>query len=470
MKSLDADWPEFPDGADPFWQLPLIDSTTWFGHGPPPRRYIVDEWLIRGTGALLVGEDGIGKSLLAQQLATCVAAGKPFLGLKTEQVSALYISCEDDEEELWRRQRAINAAIGLPLDAAPAGLSSLVGHLDVDLGAFDDKHRFKVSRVYNAIVETARTRGTGLIILDNVSHFFTGNEIVRREVASFCAAVDRMAKQTDAAVLFLAHPNKSGAEYSGSTGWSAHVRQRWFLDRPDVDGVALDRDTRILRKSKANYSQSGVEIDFRWHDWAFVRPDDMPKESRDSINARVADITDNGLLLACLAERTKQRRAVSEKRSTTYAPSEFAKMAESKGIGKRRLEAAMDRLFRIGSIERGELWKGDDRHPVFGLRVTRVTVEGNSLKPPEILAGDCAGDSMRVTRETIPETAEILAGDAGGTLSIPKGITGAPLQGSAPVKKASDAEPARPDATAFEMAGTFSQLPDPIEAYCGAGR
>src|SRR3546814_16245253 len=42
-------------------------------------------------------------------------------------------------------------------------------------------------------------------------------------------------------------------------------------------------------------------------------------------------------------------------------------MPEAKGIGKARLEAAMDRLYRIDAIERGYLWRAD-RKDKFGLR------------------------------------------------------------------------------------------------------
>ncbi len=56
------------------WALPLVDATQWIDREPPGREFVVDGWLARGTAALLVGEDGVGKSLLAQQLATCVAA------------------------------------------------------------------------------------------------------------------------------------------------------------------------------------------------------------------------------------------------------------------------------------------------------------------------------------------------------------------------------------------------------------
>src|SRR5690606_1815717 len=81
---------------------------------------------------------------------------------------------------------------------------------------------------------------------------------------------------------------------------------------------------------------------------------------------------DNRLFLACLAERNKQRRHVSEKPTAqNYAPKIFATMPESKGIGRKRLEQAMDRLFRIEAIERGFLWRvtGEGRD-IHGLRDT----------------------------------------------------------------------------------------------------
>ena len=88
-------------------------------------------------------------------------------------------------------------------------------------------------------------------------------------------------------------------------------------------------------------------------------------------------VADNDIFLNCLRERNRQQRAVSEKSSKTYAPLVFAGMPESKGIGKTRLEKAMDRLFRLDKIERGELWKGADRKAVIGLRETPEEGAGN---------------------------------------------------------------------------------------------
>lgn len=257
-------------------RLPIVDTATWIGRNPPERRFIVDGWLARGTAALLVGEDGIGKSLLAQQLATCVAAGRPFLGMPVERAAAIYITCEDDADELWRRQRGINAALSLPADCAPAMLSSLVGQMDVDLSALTPAGAIGPSPLARAIVDVAKEYRAGLIILDNLAHLFSGNENVRRDVAVFCSLLERMAIDADATVLLLGHPSKGGAEYSGSTGWSAHVRQRWFLERPEAGSMGVDRDARVLRKSKANYSASGTEVAFRWHEWAFVTEDQIP--------------------------------------------------------------------------------------------------------------------------------------------------------------------------------------------------
>ena len=42
-----------------------------------------------------------------------------------------------------------------------------------------------------------------------------------------------------------------------------------------------------------------------------------------------------------------------------------------------RLNAAMDRLFRLGAIERAELWQGPDRKAVYGLRETTREGAGN---------------------------------------------------------------------------------------------
>jgi RecA-family ATPase len=204
--------------------------------------------------------------------------------------------------------------------------------------------------------------GAQLVFIDNAAHVFPGNENARHDVAAFLGLLERLSIEIDGAVILLAHPNKQhsqgnkeGNEYSGTTGWSAHVRNRLFLDWTEAeDGQPVDPDERVLRRSKANYAARGAEIVFRWHQWAFVRPDDLPPDRAKELAEAVQLAGDNEIFLRCLRTRNEQERPVSESPSSrTYAPRIFAKMAEAKGLREQRFEAAMERLFRVGRIERG---------------------------------------------------------------------------------------------------------------------
>lgn len=221
--------------------------------------------------------------------------------------------------------------------------------------------------MFHGIAAAAKQRGAGLIVLDNLAHLFVGNENARRDVAAFCSALDRMAIECDATVIALAHPAKTeGSEFSGSTGWSAHVRQRWFMERPKE---ALDRDARVLRKSKSNYASSGDEVAFRWHQWAFVRDADLPDDQRAEIAANIQAGHENERFLACLAKATEERRATSPNRTASnYAPRVFAAMTIGKGVSEAGFAAALERLLHLGTIRNGErVYQRDNRAWVTGL-------------------------------------------------------------------------------------------------------
>jgi RecA-family ATPase len=240
-------------------------------------------------------------------------------------------------------------------------LSTLAGYVAAQLGDFDEGGTFKPGPMYHGIAARAKSINAGLIVLDNIAHLFPGNEIVRRQVVGFLAAVDMLALECDASVLLLGHPAKAvGSEYSGNLGWSAHVRQRWFIGWGDPE--TGDTDTRILKKAKANLGKKGEEVTFRWHEWAFVRDEDLGEDVAREYAEIAKHNRDNELFLTCLRERNRQRRPVSEaKASRTYAPKEFALMPEAKGLTLHGLEAAMDRLFRVGAIERGFLFREDGK-------------------------------------------------------------------------------------------------------------
>lgn len=351
----------------------VLSPANWSGKPVPERRWMLDSWVPTGHMTLVTGAGSAGKSLLMQQLCTCIATGTPFLGIKVEQANALYVTCEDDADELHRRQVSICEALGLSLPSLEGRLhlSSRVGEIDNPLVAFERSGVMSELPSFDGLKRTIELTGAKFVVLDNVAHLFAGNEIVRNEVAGFCGLLNALAAEIDGSVILIGHPNKSGADYSGSTAWENQVRSRLFLEVPgtDKDGACPDTDLRVLKRGKANYASRGGELSFRWHRMAFVLESHVPTDTRREIEADARAASDNEVFLNCLRVRNEQRRAVSENRaSRTYAPREFAKMTEAKGVSEARLEAALDRLYRLNKIERGELWRDGHRKFVSGLR------------------------------------------------------------------------------------------------------
>lgn len=68
----------------------------------PPIKYFVDGMLSAGF-TVLAGNPKIGKSWLVQQLAVCIASGKPFLEHATKQASVLYLDLEGSKQRTQER-------------------------------------------------------------------------------------------------------------------------------------------------------------------------------------------------------------------------------------------------------------------------------------------------------------------------------------------------------------------------------
>ncbi len=306
-----------------------------------------------GEVTLFTGPGGAGKSLLAQQFATCAAAGLTCLGLAVALGPALYLTCEDGPDQLHFRQYHICRSLNIRMAdlAGKLHIVSLRGALDNELAIFSADGKLNVTATYERLALTVAQTGAKLVFLDNVAHLFTGNENDRGDVTRFANLLSRLAGETGAAIILVGHPNKAGASYSGSTAWLNAVRSHAEINRPDDSDS--DPDARVLRIGKANYAQSGNEIAFRWLDWCFVRDEDLPDDQRAELSLIIKTNGENAAFLACLRERTAQGdgRAVGPSPGPNYAPTQFEGMALAKGLQKAALKRAMDRLFTIGAIE-----------------------------------------------------------------------------------------------------------------------
>ncbi len=208
--------------------------------------------------------------------------------------------------------------------------------------------------------------------LDNVAHLFAGNENDRAQVTQFVSALNRLAGETGAAIVLLAHVNKAfnqgnrqGNSHSGSTAWINAVRSQFVIEHDD------ETDLRTITLSKANYAAKGEAVRFAWQDGAFVMESDLsPDAGRELANVIKAN-GENAAFLRCLAICTDQRRNVSHQPGSNYAPKTFAGMPEAKGVKVAGFAAAMERLLHLGQIELDvDLWEGSNRHQKRGIRAT----------------------------------------------------------------------------------------------------
>lgn len=323
---------------------------------------------------LFTGPGSSGKSLLGQQLATAAAAGQKCLGLGVQPGPAIYLTCEDDADQLHWRQQHLCDAMGVPM-ATLAGklhLISLRGALDTHLCTFASDGTLERQPAYNRIEDMIRATGAKLVFLDNVAHLFTGNENDRGQVTRFINLLNKLAGNTGAAILLIAHPNKSGDNYSGSTAWLNAVRSQVTLDlQRDADGAIIDADARVLTTGKANYSRLGEAVRFRWHKWAFIREEDLPADTRAELADVIKANEENAAFLKCLAISTERKKAVSEHPGTNYYGTVFCRMPEGKKYTRAAFERAFERLLSLGKIQLdAKLWQRENRSWKYGIKCT----------------------------------------------------------------------------------------------------
>jgi RecA-family ATPase len=328
----------------------IIDLGGWIGRDPPVREWVVQDWIPSHQTTLLTGSGGVGKSLLAQQMATCVALGLPFMGVPTQRRPSLYLTTEDDSDELWRRQSAICASLGVSLQmlVGQLHLSSIMGADQIAFARFDIDGRMTTSTLWGAIGSEAERRHIGFLAFDNASDVMSGDHNDLSQVAAFVNLQTGLALKQDGAVLLLHHPNKAGDDWLGSVAWHNKVRSRMILKRDDNDP-----DARVLSNPKANYAASGSELAFRWVSGAFMSDADIPPNRLAQLAETSRGTAENAAFLECLRERERQGegRGVGPSPGPNYAPKQFEGMTQARGLKADALKRAMDRLFAIGSIE-----------------------------------------------------------------------------------------------------------------------
>jgi RecA-family ATPase len=273
------------------------------------------------------------------------------LGISTHPGRSIYLSAEDDAEELHRRLDVIRKHYGLEWrDLAAIKLVDLVGQ-DAVLGQFDrSTNRIIATNLFASVEAIVAERMADLLVIDALADAFAGREIERQQARQFINLVRGLCRRCGVTALLLAHPSEaglsSGSGKSGSTAWSNSVRSRLYFERRDEDdGGCEDRDARMLTRKKANYAPQDEQIAVRYADGVFIVDRDrqpLDKAARESL----ADAK----FMALLDQGNGVGLKFSPNPSRTYAPTRFAHNPDAAGVTSREFEAAMHRLLKVGKI------------------------------------------------------------------------------------------------------------------------
>ncbi|WP_299837499.1 AAA family ATPase [uncultured Jannaschia sp.] len=318
----------------------------------PERQWLVDGLVPQKTVTLFGGDGGTGKSLLALQLAIAVASGTGWINKAVTGGRAIFLSAEDDDDELHRRTHDILAASCLSYDdLSGLTLRSLAG--EDALLAVDSQVALVQSELFKELDGRAADEDPALIVIDTLADVYPANENDRAKVRQFIGILRGLALKRRCAVMLLAHPSlsglSSGSGTSGSTAWNNSVRSRLYLERITDQGFEPDPKARVLRTMKANYGPTGGEINLTWNAGVFEaekQPEGLDRVAASSKAERV--------FMKLMAEVTAQGRRVNPSGGANYAPKLFAANPGAEGVTKRAFGAAMETLLRNGRLSIGE--------------------------------------------------------------------------------------------------------------------
>ena len=232
----------------------------------PPTEFVWDGYLPRGVVSMLSAHGGTGKSTIALMLGVCVALGRPLFGVDTVQAKTLFVSLEDSARVVRHRLGFICKEWGIDPAQLDGRLYIVDGTENPELFSADNRAGGGKTAIYFELLQLVQAECFGLVVVDNASDAYGGDEIQRRQVRAFIRALGDLARPTNCAVLLLAHVDKTtsrarraegGEGYSGSTAWHNSVRSRLFMTQTKDDDLQFEHQ-------KSNFGTCRETLTLQW--------------------------------------------------------------------------------------------------------------------------------------------------------------------------------------------------------------
>jgi hypothetical protein len=344
----------------------------------PPRHWFRGGWLGAGV-TLFPGKGGEGKSTLAQHEATCGSLGRSYFAGESEPYRSLLWNCEDEHDDVWRRQEQICDHERLEM-ASLVDRLFLVSRYGCDNALMVENHGALVpTRLLEELRQQVNDLAIDVLWLDNAAHLLVGNHDDRTHATQFINMLNSLVVGRPFGVVLLAHVSRAqGSEYSGSAAWENAARMRWYLGAklPDQTFDATEEagptDVRYLCKRKSNYSA---------RDYAkfTMRAGLMVPEhvDGDRIGGLVNALADEQAEQHCIAgfhALTSLGILPSDKpNSGDYLPRQIVEKGLAPGFTKHDLARALNRLMGRGQFVRGVVGRYSNSNPKHGLQLVETT-------------------------------------------------------------------------------------------------
>ena len=248
----------------------------YFEDNLPEPEWLIQDIMNRNTVAMLAGEGGIGKSMLAMQMACALSSGTDFMGLSCPtDVPVIYLNAEDTRLKFNRRIRSYRQML-MMADILSQHQHDLIAKQLFYYGAENSFARFtrkEIKELVNSI--NAVTKGQRPVILvDPLITFAEGDENDNKAMGATIDMFRLLRNHTDSSVMFMHHSGKSeGAEYRGASALKDGVRQAYSLKqmtdeeraRVTVHDVAEEDWNKyvLLRHTKADEGEIMAPMNLR---------------------------------------------------------------------------------------------------------------------------------------------------------------------------------------------------------------
>lgn len=220
----------------------LLDNIKWLWPG----------WLPQGFNTMLVGDPGVGKSIVALEWVNRVIKGDPWplepKDAKRKQRPAIWIETEASQQLLKLRARAFG--IDKEKLYLPVIDGDILGQPDIS----NESHREQILQLVESIEP-------GLVVLDSLGSSQPGGENRKEDIEPVLQYFAQMARDFDIAVLIVHHlrkmapnenPEVSLGRVRGSSAISALCRSVIAITAPTDDVVKLSHvKANLAKKQKA---------------------------------------------------------------------------------------------------------------------------------------------------------------------------------------------------------------------------